>query len=75
MTDYYQEVIAVNEEVVNQIRRGKRQSPNKIKSISICISLHEIQLLCEGIAKQKEKMLSLSPEAVNLAEKYILISL
>lgn len=61
--------MAVNDDLVKQIRSGTRTSPDKIKSLSICISLQEIRLLAEGIHKQKEKLVSISPEIVNLAEK------
>jgi len=61
--------MAVNDDLVKQIRSGARTSPDKIKSLSICISLQEIRLLAEGISKQKEKLASISPEIVNLAEK------
>ncbi len=67
--EYYKELMAVNEDLVKQIRNGSRTSPDKIKSLSICISLQEIKLLAEGISKQKEKLVSISPEIVNLSEK------
>ena len=70
VSHYYRELTAVNEDLVDQIRKGNHVSPNKIKSKSICISLYEIQMLCDGIVKQKEKMLAICPDAVNLAEKY-----
>ena len=66
-------MIAVNEDIVNQIRQTNRIAPENIKSLSICISLQEVKLLCEGVSKQKEKMKTICPEAVNVAEKYYLL--
>lgn len=75
MAEYYKELIEINEDFVQQLRKGKRLSPNKIRSMSILISMQEMQLLCDGIFRQKERILPLCPEAVNLAEKYFHFSI
>jgi hypothetical protein len=67
---FFKELIAVNDDVVQRILTANVKCPRKLKSRSICISLQEIQLLCESIRKNKEEVNNVSPVAVNLAEKY-----
>ena len=68
--EYYKELIAVNSDLVEQICSGKNYSKNRLKSRAICISLNEIQLICEAIMRQREEIKMVNPKVENLAEKY-----
>lgn len=69
VSEYFNEVIAVNEELVENIRKGTSR-PNKIRSRSICISMQELQLLYQGILKQSAELENKEcKEAVQLAKK------
>lgn len=67
--EYYKELIAVNSDLVEQICSGKNFSKNRLKSRAICISLNEIQLICEAIMRQREEIKMVNPKVENLAEK------
>lgn len=67
--EYYKELIDVNDELVSQISTGSTVSPNRIRSRVICISFHEVQLICEAINKQRDQIIPICPEAVNLTDK------
>jgi len=66
---YYKELVNVNDNLVEQIITGTiKQTSEKIRSRSICISVAEIGAIVDGIIKMKGEMSSLFPEAVSLAE-------
>jgi len=44
-------------------------SKDKIKSKAICISLNEIQLICEAISRQREEIRAIKPKVDNLVDK------
>jgi len=67
--EYYKELIAVNNDLVEQICSGKNMSKNRLKSRAICISLNEIQLISEAIMRQRDEIKKINPKAENLAEK------
>ena len=66
--------MSVNDELVDQIRSPSKMSPDKIKSRSVCISLHEIRLICDAISKQKEDMMLICPEVYTLTERSLFLN-
>ena len=60
----------MNSDIEDNILNANVNAPTKTCSRSICISLFEINVLCESIQKYKEEVANISPECLNLAEKY-----
>ena len=69
--EYFEELININDQLVEQIFQGKDPNilKNKIKSKTIMISLQEIQVIVDSIMRHQEEIKAICPTAVNLVQK------
>ena len=69
--EYFEELININDQLVEQIFEGKDPNilKNKIKSKTIMISLQEIQVIVDSIMRHQEEIKAICPIAVNLVQK------
>jgi len=67
--EFYRELIDVKDEVVRQILNKVPDYGKKLKLRSFCISLSEINLICEGILANQEEIQKINPEVVKNADR------
>jgi predicted transcriptional regulator len=67
--EYFKELINVNVGLIEKIKNGTVKAPEKIRSRSICISIHEILIICEGIKKQENEIREIANECLGYVEK------